>query len=64
MNINAGKNGEVRTEVKQEDKIIEDVNNEKKPETPRDKSKPISNTPVAGTPWYVVRFATFVEEHI
>ncbi|RWS06816.1 hypothetical protein B4U79_04823 [Dinothrombium tinctorium] len=51
------KNGEVRSESKPEEKKekpLEEKLNEKKPEQQRDKSKPVSNTPVPGTPWCVV----------
>ncbi|RWS23164.1 transcription elongation regulator 1-like isoform X1, partial [Leptotrombidium deliense] len=50
------KNGEVRSEVKVEERkpIVEEKPVEKKPEQQRDKSKPVSNTPITGTPWCVV----------
>ena len=53
------KNGEVRTEVLNDGmgiqtKSEEHKKQEKKAEIIRDKSKPVSSTPVLGTPWYVV----------
>ncbi|XP_015785267.1 transcription elongation regulator 1 [Tetranychus urticae] len=57
----SNKNSEVRSEgssdanvASNEEKLSEDNAAVKKPEQPRDKSKPISSTPVSGTPWCVV----------
>ena len=51
------KNGEVRNEVfndgiNQQIKAEDTKKPEKKAEPIRDKSKPISSSPVSGTPWY------------
>jgi hypothetical protein len=60
------KNGEVRSEVlndvKSEQVLSEELKKpDKKVEPVRDKTKPISSTPVSGTPWYVIHtiFVTF-----
>ncbi|XP_074593867.1 transcription elongation regulator 1 [Brevipalpus obovatus] len=55
--VDTNKSSEVRVETLDDEsqpEIVSEKVPEKKPEQPRDKSRPVSSTPVSGTPWCVV----------